>query len=46
MYRCHQQRDLERNQVFGAYHLYILYNVGDRTELFGTPASISLGVDF
>jgi hypothetical protein len=21
--KCHQQRDLDRHQVFGAYHLYI-----------------------
>jgi hypothetical protein len=44
---CHQQRDLDRHQVFGVYHLYsyILYNVGERMEPFGTPACISLGVD-
>jgi hypothetical protein len=52
IYRCHQQRDLDRHQMFGAYHLYDiylyvyrLYNVGDRTEPCGTPACISLGAD-
>jgi hypothetical protein len=43
-YRCHQQRDLDRHQVFRAYNLYILYNV-DRTENCGTLACMSLGVD-
>jgi hypothetical protein len=42
IYTCHQQRDLDKHQVFGAYHFYvfayIVYNVGDRTELCGTSA--------
>jgi hypothetical protein len=41
-YRRHQQRDLDRHQVFGAYHLYILYNVYDRTEPGGTPLLYTL----
>jgi hypothetical protein len=40
IYRCRQQKVIDRYQVFGGYHLYvyiyiyiyILYNVGDRTE--------------
>jgi hypothetical protein len=36
---------IHRKQVFGAYHLYILDNVGDRIESCGTPACLSLAVD-
>jgi hypothetical protein len=38
IYRCHQQRDVDRHQVFGVYHTYYksLYNVGDSTEPCGT----------
>jgi hypothetical protein len=42
IYRCHQQRNLERHQVFGAYHLYTDCT---RTEPCGTPTCISLGVN-
>jgi hypothetical protein len=42
--RCHQGRNLDRHQVFGAYLLYILYNVGGRTESYGTPDCIFLSV--
>jgi hypothetical protein len=45
VYRCHQQRHIDKHQVFGAYNFYILYNVGDRTEPCGTPAFISLAAD-
>jgi hypothetical protein len=44
IYRRHQQRNLDRHQVFGAYLLYILYNVEDRREPCDTPDCIFLGV--
>jgi hypothetical protein len=42
IYRCHQQRDLESHQVFGAYRTV---QWGNRTEPHGTPACISLDMD-
>jgi hypothetical protein len=46
IYRYHQQRDLDRHYVLGAYNLYVYtYNFGSSTESCGTPVSISIGVD-
>jgi hypothetical protein len=46
IYRCHQQRDLERHRVFGVYHLDICTRciVCDKTEHCGISACMSLGV--
>jgi hypothetical protein len=39
-------RDLDRHQVVeGVSLIYILYNVGERTEPCGTPARKFVGVD-
>jgi hypothetical protein len=43
-YRCHRQWGPDKHLVFGDI-IYRLYNVGDRTKSWRTPAYISLGVD-
>jgi hypothetical protein len=48
--KCRRQRGLGKHQVVGGgphvcIYLSMLYKVGDRTEPWGTPARISLGVD-
>jgi hypothetical protein len=40
---CHEQRDLDKQQMFGVSLIYRLYNVGAKMEACGTPACISLG---
>jgi hypothetical protein len=37
IYSCHQQRDLNRHQMFGAYHLYIDCTIWGAGRNFVTP---------